>query len=96
MGRANYILLICLFSGILLQCTLESMDENSVQPINIAMDANEIDSIAPIQETIIKETICLLEEYLISEGLVNIKCLDSSILVDLKYSTTDNFMKKNM
>ena len=96
MGRANYIILICSFSGILLQCTSESMDENSVRPLNIAMDANEIDSIAPTQETIIKDTICLLDEYLISEGLVNIKCLDSSILVDLKYSTTDNFMKKNM
>ena len=42
------------------------------------------------------ESICDLEEYLIKEGLVNIQALDSTILVDLKYSTTDNFMDKDM
>lgn len=96
MGKPNYILLICLFSGILLQCTSESIDENAAPSPNISMDTIEIDSIAPIQKTIIKDSSCLLEEYLINEGLINIQSLDSSILVDLKYSTTDNFMEKNM
>ena len=96
MGKPNYILLICLFSGILLQCTSESIDENAAPSPNISMDTIEIDSIAPIQKTIIKDSSCLLEEYLINEGLINIQSLDSTILVDLKYSTTDNFMEKNM
>jgi zinc D-Ala-D-Ala dipeptidase len=96
MGKPNYILLICLFSGILLQCTSELMDENADPSPNISMDTIEIDSIAPIQKTIIKKSSCLLDAYLINEGLINIQRLDSSILVDLKYSTTDNFMKKNM
>ena len=98
MARANYILLICLFSGILLQCATESIDENdnAVSSSTISMDGIEIDSIAPIQKTIIKEPSCLLEEYLVNQGLINIQSLDSSILVDLKYSTTDNFMKTNM
>lgn len=33
-----------------------------------------------------------LEEAMIAAGLVNIHSLDTSILVDLKYSTTDNFV----
>ena len=38
----------------------------------------------------------MLEQKLISLGLVNIKDRDSSIAVKLKYSTEDNFLHKNM
>jgi D-alanyl-D-alanine dipeptidase len=96
MGKPNYVHIIFLFSGILLQCTSKLMDENAVPPPKISMGTIEIDSIAPIQKTIIKEYACALEEYLIREGMTNIQELDSNILVNLKYSTTDNFMKKNM
>lgn len=34
----------------------------------------------------------LMERY----GLINIQSMDSTIMVDLKYATTDNFMGKNM
>ena len=37
-----------------------------------------------------------LEQKLISFGLVNIKTLDATINVTLKYSTEDNFLHKNM
>jgi len=37
-----------------------------------------------------------LEKDLIAKNLVNILTIDSSILVELKYSTTDNFMKLDM
>jgi len=36
------------------------------------------------------------EEKLISYGLIDIKKLDSTIIVNLKYSSTDNFMHKDM
>lgn len=39
-----------------------------------------------------KETISKIEETFIKAGLVNIKSADSTIQVDVKYSTTDNFM----
>ncbi len=39
---------------------------------------------------------CDWDTYLINEGLVNIREKDSSILVELKYSTEDNFMKKDV
>lgn len=38
----------------------------------------------------------LLEQKLITHGLVNIKDVDSTIVVDLKYATEDNFLKKNL
>lgn len=38
----------------------------------------------------------VLEEKLINHGLVNIKDIDSTIVVDLKYSTNDNFLHKNL
>ena len=37
-----------------------------------------------------------LEQKLISSGLVNIKDVDSSIAVNLKYATDDNFLHKNL
>ena len=36
----------------------------------------------------------LLEQKLITHGLVDIKDIDSTIVVDLKYSTEDNFLHK--
>lgn len=37
-----------------------------------------------------------LEQKLVSHGLINIKDIDSTIVVDLKYSTEDNFLHKNL
>ncbi|HEV7380621.1 MAG TPA: M15 family metallopeptidase [Dyadobacter sp.] len=37
-----------------------------------------------------------VEQRMISQGLVNIQELDPTILVDLKYSTTDNFVGKDV
>ncbi len=37
-----------------------------------------------------------VEQRMISQGLVDIQQLDASILVDLKYSTTDNFVGKDV
>ncbi len=37
-----------------------------------------------------------IERVFISYGLVNIKTLDSSIIVNLKYAQTDNFLKRNL
>ena len=38
----------------------------------------------------------LLEQKLIASGLVNIKTVDPSVVVNLKYATDDNFLHKNM
>lgn len=39
---------------------------------------------------------CEYEKKMIQQGLVNVKEIDSSILVGLKYSTTDNFVGKDV
>lgn len=39
---------------------------------------------------------CDYEQKMIQQGLVNVKSLDPSIAVLLKYSTTDNFVKKDV
>jgi len=43
-----------------------------------------------------KEIPCNWDTYLQAQHLINIQTLDLSILVDLKYSTEDNFMHKDM
>ena len=45
-------------------------------------------------KTVVKHT--FLEQKLVTAGLVNIKDVDSSISVCLKYATDDNFLHKNM
>jgi zinc D-Ala-D-Ala dipeptidase len=70
------------------------------QPQEQVSDESEIvipeDSTA--QEEVITEElyqpamVSPLEENMISQGLINIQQLDSSILVDLKYASEDNFM----
>ncbi len=61
----------------------------------------EVDSLETRTETIIeadtignmeKASVDTLEESLIAQGLVRIKEIDSSIVVHLRYSTTDNFV----
>src|SRR5690606_8888251 len=68
----------------------------------IAEDENETlkDSSNFITEdTIVMEEpyiVDTLEQKIIDAGLVNVQDVDPSILVDLKYSTTDNFMEKDV
>ena len=65
-------------------------DVNGTEP-----DTTDIlneDSVEVVEEYIIDT----LEQTIIDAGLVNIQDIDPTILVDLKYSTTDNFMEKDM
>ncbi len=43
-----------------------------------------------------KPTIPEIEQRMIAQGLVNIQMLDSTIMVELKYSTTDNFVHSDV
>jgi zinc D-Ala-D-Ala dipeptidase len=56
---------------------------------------HKVDSISTKKDTIIrvlKAIIPQIEQQMIAQGLVNIQSLDSTIMVELKYSTTDNFV----
>lgn len=55
----------------------------------------KVDRIPTKKDTIViasKPVIPEIEQQMISQGLVNIQTLDSTIMVELKYSTTDNFV----
>ena len=64
------------------------------------MKSDNMETSQPVQELPQKDSVAMdtavavgeLETALIAKGLVNIQDVDSTILVDLKYSTTDNFV----
>lgn len=62
----------------------------------ISSNIKVTDSIVDLVETIPEKIPCEWDVYLKNEGLVNIQDIDASILVELKYSTKDNFMKTDV
>ncbi|UKN01539.1 M15 family metallopeptidase [Paracrocinitomix mangrovi] len=82
---------------ILSSCSSDQSKENEVkedQPIVDSTITTEIDTVEVIEEpSYIVDT---LEQKIIDAGLVDIQTVDPSILVDLKYSSTDNFMEKDV
>lgn len=64
---------------------------------SIVSDKNEItEESLPLKDTVIKmikdTSVSVLENTLVDSGLVDILSIDTSIKVDLKYSTCDNFL----
>src|SRR4051812_45715215 len=51
---------------------------------------------APVKEKTISLQLSPIEEQFIAAGLVDIQKMDSSISVDLKYSTIDNFLEMDV
>ena len=66
----------------------EEVENNSDDSTNVIVE----DTVEVVEEYIIDT----LEQTIIDAGLVNIQDIDPSILVDLKYSTEDNFMEKDV
>lgn len=59
----------------------------------------KVDSIITKKDTIAfepKNIISEVEQRMIDQGLIDIQTLDSTIMVELKYSTTDNFVKTDV
>ena len=89
--RISVILLIVLSSCI----SDKAKDLDTVpsdQPVPEPQNTMQVDSVDTVQV----DTVGELEMRLIDAGLVNIHDLDSSILVELKYSTTDNFLNQDV
>ncbi|RJQ68993.1 MAG: peptidase M15D vanX D-ala-D-ala dipeptidase [Desulfobacteraceae bacterium] len=62
-------------------------------PFSPAAVAQETNSVArPVAEPLEPDVVSPLEERLIQAGLVDVRLLDTSIRVDLKYARADNFM----
>ncbi len=60
---------------------------------NFIFDTIKVESLSKVKKVI---KIDSLEQRIIDSGLVNIQDIDSTILVDVKYSSLDNFMKMDL
>lgn len=87
MTKLKLILGISSIALLLGSCTSQTTSETTD---SIKVDSSQIkkDTLAMAEETKIPE----LEQRMIDQGLVNIQTIDSTIMVELKYSTTDNFV----
>jgi D-alanyl-D-alanine dipeptidase len=75
-------LIICFFAW---SCRTKKQNEPTEK---IKKVFTKKDTIIPVLNPVIPE----IEQRMITQGLVNIQDLDSTIMVELKYSTTDNFV----
>jgi D-alanyl-D-alanine dipeptidase len=93
---------IRLLQGIILCALLVSC---GTQPREQTKHSDTVIPDSIVADTIVKDTVAKLppkpeysdiEKQLLEQGLVDVCKLDSSIIVVLKYATTDNFMKMNV
>lgn len=85
------LLLLCSCSGQNSKIPERTSDTISKDSVTVAVVKDTMKKAAPAPVEM-----CDLEKQLIAAGLVNIQDLDSTIIVRLKYSTTDNFMKTDV
>lgn len=84
-------------SLVLFSCSGDQISENEQIDEQFGSDSTDntdevLEDTVVVQEYIIDT----LEQSIIDAGLVNIQDIDPSILVELKYSTLDNFMEKDV
>mgnify|MGYP000158878346 CR=1 FL=1 len=92
--------LICSFL-LVAACVNEQSNQNNLNAISVDTTAqNAIDStqeeIIEVVDTVPPYIIDTLEQRLIDSGLVNIQDIIPGILVDVRYSDTNNFMKMDV
>ncbi|MCG8574393.1 MAG: M15 family metallopeptidase [Flavobacteriales bacterium] len=81
---------------LLLSCQGEGENELETPPITPQADTLTTDSVAVEEEIVEEYIIDSLEQSIIDAGLLNIQDSIPDILVELKYSTTDNFMEEDV
>lgn len=90
-----YFLLLITSILLLSSCSEENGGKVKKQTINKELPLIK-DTLIEKTEVITPTPICEWEEYLKQSGLTNIQSIDSTLKVELKYSTINNFMKKDM
>ncbi|OIQ32707.1 MAG: hypothetical protein BM555_04750 [Crocinitomix sp. MedPE-SWsnd] len=91
----RFIILFSFFG--LLACNGQQNTENdSITENDTTADSIEIIDSSLIEEPVEEYIIDTLEQTIIDAGLVNIEDIDPSILVELRYSTENNFMEKDV
>lgn len=99
MFSKTYLNFILVGSFFMIQCSCKQtsrnddfVSQNLKDSINLKTDFEESEA-SPISYP---QSYTDIETYLIKNGLVNIQELDSSIKVDLRYSSTNNFMNTDV
>ena len=82
-------------AGLLIIVFLFSCNSNSSEILK-GKRAKQVTSVFPDIKRKNREPLSEIEKSLLESGLIDIATLDSSILVELKYATTDNFMGMNL
>lgn len=67
--------------------------QDTIRTDTISRDTLPADTIAAVPE---KPVYAAVEQQIMEQGLVDVRSLDSGIVVELKYATTDNFLKTNV
>lgn len=93
----NYLNKILVGSFFIISCNTDFIQKEDKKDIKdssvvVKIEANDIDSL----EILPPPSYTDIETHLIKMGLVNIKALEPSIKVDLRYSTTNNFMNTDV
>jgi D-alanyl-D-alanine dipeptidase len=73
-------------------CEEEWEESTSIEEDSTMMDSNAVDEKAVIE----KIDTCFLEEHLLKMGLIDVQQVNDRIMVDLRYSSTNNFIGENM
>lgn len=71
----------------------DKLNIDSLSQEEYRLEAAEVKSLSKVERVY---KIDALEQSIIDSGLVNIQDVDSTILIDVKYSSLDNFMKKDL
>lgn len=87
MTKLRLILGISSIALIIASCTSQTKNETT-DSLKVDSSLIQKDTVTIVEEEKIPE----LEQRMIDQGLVNIQTIDSTIMVELKYSTTDNFV----
>lgn len=100
MGRLFTATILLYFLILLFSCT-DTAVENKQETREVKTDSFLFDTLKKISEkkednAETKKIISKLEQQLTDSGLVNISNLDSNIMVDLRYSTENNFLGKDV
>lgn len=75
-----------------ISCQNSSAEKSENQAVADSTQSSPLASTKPVEP----EQVPDLEQQMIRQGLVNIQKVDPTIRVELKYSTTDNFVKKDV
>jgi zinc D-Ala-D-Ala dipeptidase len=96
MTKEKLTVLILLLITCFTACDFTITNQKIIAPINLIKDSlpvkTESDSVRSYKSIQTPYAITLMEQRIIEAGLIDIKTIDTSIVVDLKYSTKNNFL----